>query len=58
MSMTDRLERRRSAWEGTSYSGFRVDFGIDNLTDKSYLRHLSLIDEAGRNFKASVSYRF
>ncbi len=37
---------------------FRVDFGIDNLSDKSYRRHLLLIDEAGRNFKVSVSSWF
>ena len=44
--------------EGAVYSGLRVDFGIENLTDKAYRRHLSLIDETGRNFKVSVSYRF
>ncbi|MGQ0594960.1 MAG: TonB-dependent receptor domain-containing protein [Gammaproteobacteria bacterium] len=44
--------------EAAGYSGLRVDFGIDNLTDKSYRRHLSLIDEAGRNFKVAVSYRY
>lgn len=43
---------------GAGYSGLRVDFGIENLSDKAYRRHLSLIDEAGRNFKLSVSYRF
>ncbi len=43
---------------GAGYAGLRVNFGIENLTGKSYRRHLSLIDEAGRNFKASVSYRF
>jgi len=44
--------------EGAGYSGLRVDFGIENLSGKSYRRYLSLIDEAGRNFKVSVSYRF
>jgi len=44
--------------EGARYSGLRFDFGIDTLTDKPYRRPLSLIDEAGRNFKVSVSYRF
>jgi hemoglobin/transferrin/lactoferrin receptor protein len=44
--------------EAAGYAGLRVDFGIENLTGKSYRRHLSLIDEAGRNFKLSVSYRF
>ena len=41
--------------EGAGYSGLRFDFGIDTLTDEPYRRHLSLIDEAGRNFKVSVS---
>ena len=40
------------------YLGLRVDFGIDNLSDKSYRRHLWLIDKAGPNFKVSASYRF
>jgi hypothetical protein len=31
---------------GASYSGLRVDFGIENA-DKSYRRPLSLIDEGG-----------
>jgi hemoglobin/transferrin/lactoferrin receptor protein len=44
--------------EAADYSGLRVDLGIDYLTDKAYRRHLSLIEEAGRNFKVSVSYRF
>jgi hemoglobin/transferrin/lactoferrin receptor protein len=30
-----------------SLLGLRVDFGIDNLTDKAYRRHLSVLDEAG-----------
>jgi hemoglobin/transferrin/lactoferrin receptor protein len=38
--------------------GLRVDFGIDNLTDKAYRRHLSVLDEARQNFKISVSYQF
>jgi hemoglobin/transferrin/lactoferrin receptor protein len=41
-----------------SLLGLRVDFGIDNLTDKAYRRHLSVLDEAGQNFKISVSYQF
>lgn len=28
-------------------AGLRVDFGIENLADKSYRRPLSLIDEGG-----------
>jgi TonB dependent receptor-like, beta-barrel len=41
-----------------SLLGLRLDFGIDNLTDKAYRRHLSVLDEAGQNFKISVSYQF
>jgi outer membrane receptor protein involved in Fe transport len=35
-----------------------VDFAIDNLANKAYRRHLSVIEEAGRNFKVSLSYQF
>ncbi|ADE14926.1 TonB-dependent heme/hemoglobin receptor family protein [Nitrosococcus halophilus Nc 4] len=38
--------------------GLRVDFAIDNLTDKAYRRHLSVIEEAGRNFKVALTYQF
>ena len=36
--------------------GFRVDLGVDNLTDKEYQRHLAGIPEAGINPKATISY--
>ena len=36
--------------------GFRIDVGIDNLTDKQYQRHLAAIPEAGVNPKATLSY--
>jgi hemoglobin/transferrin/lactoferrin receptor protein len=36
--------------------GFRVDFGIDNVTDKEYRRHLAGIPEAGINPKVAISY--
>ncbi len=36
--------------------GFRVDVGVDNLTDKAYRRHLASIPEAGINPKATISY--
>ena len=36
--------------------GLRVDFGIDNVADKKYRRHLSGIPEAGINPKFAVSY--
>jgi hemoglobin/transferrin/lactoferrin receptor protein len=36
--------------------GFRIDVGVDNLTDKAYRRHLASIPEAGINPKATISY--
>lgn len=36
--------------------GLRVDFGIDNVTDKEYRRHLAGIPEAGINPKVAISY--
>ena len=36
--------------------GLRIDFGIDNLTDKEYRRHLSPLPEAGINPKVAISY--
>lgn len=36
--------------------GFRLDFAIDNVTNKYYRRHLSELPDAGRNFKFAVSY--
>ncbi len=44
--------------EAASLPGLSVDAEIENLTGKSYRRHLSLIDEAGCNFKLAASYRF
>lgn len=38
--------------------GLRMDFGIDNLTNKAYRRYLSVIEEAGRNFKVALTYQF
>lgn len=40
------------------YKGMRLDFGIDNLTDKDYRRHLSVLKDPGRNYKLAVSYQF
>jgi len=37
-------------------NGFRVDLGIDNAFDKSYSRTFTGAAEAGRSFKALVSY--
>jgi len=36
--------------------GFRIDGGIDNIFDKTYRRHLSLLNEEGRDFYGAVSY--
>ena len=42
--------------EGGPLEGLRVDFGVDNVTDKEYLRHLSPLPEAGINPKVAISY--
>lgn len=36
--------------------GFRVNLGVDNLTDRNYRRHLSSLPEAGVNPKMSFWY--
>ncbi|WP_119166577.1 TonB-dependent hemoglobin/transferrin/lactoferrin family receptor [Algihabitans albus] len=36
--------------------GFRLDLGIDNAFDEEYARVFTNANEAGRNFKAAVSY--
>ncbi|MXS85887.1 TonB-dependent hemoglobin/transferrin/lactoferrin family receptor [Nitrosomonas sp. HPC101] len=41
-----------------SFKGVRLDLGIDNLTDKDYRRHLSVLKDPGRNYKLAVSYQF
>lgn len=43
---------RRVRW----LDGMRFNFGLDNLTDKRYRRHLAVIPKAGINPKVSVSY--
>ena len=35
-----------------------LKFGIDNIADKRYRKHLSQLDEAGRNLKASLTYQY
>jgi hemoglobin/transferrin/lactoferrin receptor protein len=37
-------------------NGFRLDLGVDNAFDKSYARTFTDATEAGRDFKALVSY--
>ncbi|MCG5514110.1 TonB-dependent hemoglobin/transferrin/lactoferrin family receptor [Ectothiorhodospira shaposhnikovii] len=43
---------------GADRDRMRVDFGIDNLTDKTYRPHLSSMNDPGRNVKIQASYRF
>ena len=46
------------AWRpsGKSLKGLRVDLGVDNAFDKAFSRVFTDVTEAGRNFKALVSY--
>ena len=46
------------AWQPADglLSGLRVDLGIDNIFDETYTRTFTGATEAGRNFKALVSY--
>lgn len=37
-------------------AGLRLDAGVENATDEDYERTFAGVSEAGRNFKASVSY--
>ncbi len=37
---------------------WRVDFGVDNVFDKYYERHLTGLAEMGRNFKITASYEY
>lgn len=37
--------------------GLRVDFGVDNVANRRYRKHLSELPEAGRNFKFAISYK-
>lgn len=41
---------------GGLLEGFRLDLGIDNAFDEEYARVFTGANEAGRNFKAAVSY--
>lgn len=38
--------------------GMRLDMGVDNVFDKNYRRQLAFIPEAGRNVKATMSWKF
>ncbi|WP_412471735.1 TonB-dependent receptor domain-containing protein [Halobacteriovorax sp. RT-1-4] len=39
------------------FEGLKLTTRLDNLTDKSYRRHGSYINEVGRNFKMSIQYK-
>jgi hemoglobin/transferrin/lactoferrin receptor protein len=43
-------------WTPRWLPGFRVDAGVDNVTDKRYRRPLAVLPEAGINPKVAVSY--
>jgi hemoglobin/transferrin/lactoferrin receptor protein len=47
-------------WEPDSgpLQGLRVNFGVDNVADRRYRRHLSQFDEVGRNAQVRISYLF
>ena len=38
--------------------GLRVDFGIDNVFDKTYRRYPNELNETGRNAKLTASLQF
>jgi hemoglobin/transferrin/lactoferrin receptor protein len=44
--------------QNNTLRGLRLDFGIDNLTDSDYRRHLSALRDPGRNYKLVASYQF
>ena len=48
------------SWKIPRYllEGLELKFGIDNIADKRYRKHLSQLDEAGRNLKASLTYQY
>jgi hemoglobin/transferrin/lactoferrin receptor protein len=48
------------SWEPVSgpLAGLRMDFGIDNVTDRFYRDHLSAVGDYGRNFKFTTAFQF
>lgn len=40
------------------FKNLRVDFGIDNITDEDFRRHLAILRDPGRNYKVAVRYQF
>lgn len=48
------------SWEPVSgpLAGVRMDFGIDNITDRFYRDHLSAVGDYGRNVKFTTAFQF
>lgn len=48
------------SWEPTTgpLAGVRMDFGVDNITDRRYRDHLSAVSDLGRNFKFTTAFQF
>ncbi len=45
-----------ASWQATDR--LRINARIDNLTDETYRRHLTLINQPGRSFRVQASYAF
>jgi len=45
-----------ATWQATPE--LRLSLRVDNLTDESYRRHLTLINQPGRSVKLQVSHLF
>lgn len=44
--------------DATKDGSFRVDFAVDNITDKNYRPQLAYIPELGRNAKITLNWKF
>jgi hemoglobin/transferrin/lactoferrin receptor protein len=42
----------------TALDGLRLNLGVDNVADRRYRKHLSQLDEAGRNLKMTLTYQY
>lgn len=47
-----------ASWVPPFAEAFRVDLGVDNVGDEDYDRVFAGVSEPGRNYKASIAYRF
>jgi hemoglobin/transferrin/lactoferrin receptor protein len=41
-----------------AHSALKLNFGVDNLTDRAFRHHLSSYDEPGRSLRAGLIYQF